>query len=370
MTEDVDDLLGRLAEARARVDAIEADFDLSPSRASDLEEPLRRAQGLLTGYEDRATGTGDFGGYLEFRANFDELVDGLPEDLPRRSAFEEAQAALDHRRLHGHHFDAARAALAPVREAVETLGSLREARDEVGRLRRELEAAADRLRDRRDHLEELATLDADALDSPVDELREPIEGYNWSVGHDFDRWLRSTPARDALQAYRRMGHFALLDVEDPPSALVDFLETHPTGERPVPRLLELLGYTRSKLAHYVDDPGGFLGALGPHERYLEELSPAPFRIDWPPPKATTMRWTARELHQAANRFATEDTMATLRTVEELVREEARYERLRVAASARAELDPDDRRLVREGEVEPALASVTQALERVTAALED
>lgn len=366
---DVDDLLDRLDRARSRVRTLRGDLGMDPSDARSLREPLRTAEGLLDGYEDRATGTGDFAGYLEFRQAFDDLVEGLDTDLPHRSAFEGAQTALDHRRLAEHHFEEARSALAPVREAVEALDALEAAEDEVGRFRRSLQDRLADLEARRDQLDDLSRLDPSTLETSVATLRDPVERYNEAVAADFERYLADTPSRAVMTTYDRLAHFALLEVEGPPPSLRGFLEDHPVGDEPVPRLLEYLEYSRSKLGHYVAEPGHVLGELRPHAPYLEGLSAAPFRIDWPPPEADTMRWTARELHQAANRFAAEGTMATLREVEALVRDDDRYETLRTAARARHDLDDAERDLVTSGRVEEELSRVDERIDRIATAIE-
>lgn len=366
--DDLDDLLEHLERTRAERRDLIADLTMDLDRARRVEDPLRRAQGLLDGYEDDATGTGDFGAYLEFRSSFDELVEGLDADLPHRSSFEAAQDELDHRRLNEGHFEAARDALEPARETATTLESIRDLDDELGRLRRALEDRRVDLEDRRDRLEELVTLDPTALETPVDPLKEPVDRYNEAVTDAFDRYLADTPARDVLSRLSRMEPFALLDVDVPPSALVAFLEDDPVGDESVPQLLEYLDFSRSKLDHYVDDPGRFVAEVRPHAPYLEGLSADPFRIDWPPPAADTMRWVARELHQAVGRFAGADTMETLREVESLVREPDRYDALRTAAVARVELDPPERELVRSGRAEDELASVEADLDRIESAL--
>lgn len=365
---DVDDVIERLERARSEKRSLRNELEVSPDRARALEEPLRRAQGLLDGYEDSATGTGDFSAYLEFRSSFDDLVDGLDDDLPHRSAFEAAGDALDHRRLADRHFEEARAALEPVRETVETLQALREVEDDLGRIRRTLQDRRDDLEVRREHLERLSRLDPSALEAPVEALRDPIERYNEAIVEDFDRYLGDRPAGEVLTTLDRLDHFALLDVEPPPQPLLEFLGDHSTGDEPLPRLLEYLEFSRSKLDHYVAEPGRFLSEVRPHAPYLERLSADPFQIDWPPPDGDTMRWFTRELRQAANRFARETTVATLREIESLVRDENRYETLRTAAVAQVDLAASDRDLVRRGAVEDDLETVERRLERIDAKL--
>lgn len=368
--DDLDDRLDELTRAeRARRRAEAALGDVSEAEARTLEDALATAASLLDGYEDRATGSGDFGGYLEFRQRFDDLVDGLADDLPRRGAFEEAQEAVDHRRLSQSHFEAAREALAPVEAVVAALDDLRSARDDLRDARRSLEEARRTLTERRSALEGLAALDPTALDAPVAALRDPVDRFNDLVREAHGRFLEGTPVREVLETYGRLRHFPLLAVEPPPADLVDELEAHPVGAEPLPTLLEYLSYSRSKLGHYVDDPGHLLGEVKPHTPYLEGLSAAPFTIDWPPPPADEFRWLLRERRQAVDRFADEAAIAALRELESLSREPDRYGRLRSGAVLREELDPTERDLVVSGEVEDELAAVDDALARIEAALE-
>lgn len=61
---------------------------------------------LFARYEDRATGTGDFRGFIEFQSQLDELLDDLPAGLRHRETFEEVEELFDKRRLNGGRFRA------------------------------------------------------------------------------------------------------------------------------------------------------------------------------------------------------------------------------------------------------------------------
>lgn len=368
--EDLDTLLERLSTARAEArDAKGALGELDEDTAVDLKEAYRVAHDLLDSYEDRATGSGDFGGYLEFRQRFDAFVEDLDDDLPYRGRFEQAAADVDRRRLSGGDFAAARRELEDVEPIVGALDDLVDARDRLASTRRAVLTRREHLARRRDRLEELASLDPNALDAPVDELRDLVDAYNDAVRTDHYHLLHEDPIRSVLEVYDHLSYFALLDIDAPPDPLVDFLEDHQAGAEPVATVLEYLSFSRSKLEHYVDDAGHFLAEVRPHSPYLERLSPAPFEIDWPPPERATFRWQLRELRQAVARFGADATIADLRRLESLCREGETYERQRSSAVLREDLDNDERELVTAGSVETELEAVRTALETIDDHLE-
>ncbi|MFW6152895.1 MAG: DUF7118 family protein [Halobacteriota archaeon] len=363
--EDLDTILDRLSKARAEaLDAEAAPGELDAGAARELKEASRLAHDLLDSYEDRATGSGDFGGYLEFRQRFDAFVEGLDADLPHRGRFEQAAADVDRRRLSGSDFDAARRELEPIEPVVEALDTLDDARDRLSSARRAVLDRRARLEERRARLEELASLDPSALDAPVDELRDLVDTYNESVASDHHRLLHDEPVRSVLEMYEHLSYFALLDIDAPPDPLVAFMAEHPAGTEPVATVLEYLSFSRSKLEHYVDDAGHFLAEVRPHSPYLERLAPDPFQVDWPPPERDVFRWELRELGQAVSRFGTESTVADLRRLESLCRTGGRYERQRSSAVLHEDLDEDERDLVRTGSVHDELEAVRGTIEKI------
>ncbi len=370
MIDDIEDTLDRYTQLQHEVEAIAGEFGtLSEAQVKEVATAYRRAVSLLEDYRERATGTGDFGGYMEFRTKFTDFVEELAADLPHRADFEAARDHIDRRRLSGRNFDQAREELTEVAAVVETLESLESTREELAATRAELVDARRLLQERRNHLKDLSNVQADALDAPVDALKSPVEAYNAGIEADYRTFLDQTSSRDVLAAYHRLSYFALLDIEAPPSELESFLEEHPAGGEPVPTVREYLDFSRSKLGHYVDDPGHFVGEVGPHSAYLESLTADPFTIGWPPPARSDMQWTLRELIQAVDRFASTETISHLRELRSLCRDDQRYQHLRSAARLRQELDDDERELVVSGAVHDELESVTTTLEAVEAALD-
>lgn len=365
MTGDIDELLDRLDRIDRELDAALARLgDLSEDEAADLADTYRHAASLLEDYRDRATGTGDFGGYMEFRTKFSSLVEELPSDFPHRSAFEEAREEIDQRRLSDGNFDRATAALSSVADIVETLETIRSLRDERSSVRGELHDTRRSLEQRRVRLTDLASIEPDALDVPVEELQTPIDAYNDAVAEAHRSYLKSTAARDVVATYRRLSHFALLAFEPPPNDLEEYLAAHEVGAESVPTILEYLSYSRSKLSHYVEDAGRFKGELAPHGPYLDELDAAPFQIDWPPPPRREFRWQLRELVQAADRLGDQSVIEPLRELQALCRDPDRFEQLRSAARLQSELDESARDLVTSGEVHDELESIEASLEAI------
>ncbi len=369
--QDLDTMLEELATAQDDVKAAKAALgDLDEETASELREAYVYAIDLLDSYEDRATGTGDFGGYLEFRQRFDQFVEGLDDQLPYRPRFEQAAEDVDRRRLSSGDFDNARNELTEVSQIVDTLDQLHEARKRLKSIRKRAVARRRDLMQRRDRLAELAGLDPTALDAPVHELRETISTYNEGVRTDHRRFTHDVPVRTVLEIYDHLSYFALLDIDAPPSVLVSFFENHPVGEEPVSKVLEFLDYSRSKLDHYVDDAGHFLGEVRPHSPYLEELSSEPFTIEWPPPERERFLWHLRELRQAVARFGSDETIAHLRDLEAACRDGESYSRQRSSAVLREELDAAERDMVLDGEAETKLAHVESQIEKLDALLEE
>lgn len=370
MSDDIDELLDEFEQLERQATAAEAALDgLAESDAEAVADAYRRANSLLTDYRDRATGSGDFGGYMEFRSRFSSLVEDLDAGLARRDAFEAALEHVERRRLSGSDFDRAEAALAPARTITETLTELQTIRDTRASVRSDLLDARAALEARRSHLESLAEISPEALDVPIDSLRMPIERYNEAIETEHRALLKETPSRDLLALYRRLSYFALIGVESPPEALQSYLERHDVGDKPIPTIREYLSYSRSKLDHYVADAGRFLGELAPHSGYLESLSPEPFRIEWPPPARDRFEWQLRDLIQATGRFAGDEAVELLRELQSLCRDSERYTELRSAARLREELDNDERQLVLTGGVDNELDAVSTQIAAIDAALD-
>lgn len=368
--DDVDDIIARLERARADRDAAAAGLEPHDDAAVDrLQDAYVKAVGLLDSYEDKATESGDFSGYVEFRNEFTSFLSGLSDDLPHRSDFEDAGDRVDKRRLSSSDFDAARAELATVAGLVEALEDKRQWESEISELRRTLTRKRTALEDERDRLKELASVDPTVAEADIEELRDPIDRFNDAITADHREFLRNASIRSVFETYDRIARFPLVDIDEPPEDLVAFFEDHPVGEESVGRVRELLSYSRSKLAHYVEDAGHFLGEVKPYAGYLDGLSPDPFTIDWVPPEGDTFEWALGERRRAVDRFASDDTMAILRELEEIVRDRPRYERLRDSAIYRDSLEEADLELVRSGDVADQLEEVADKLERIDHALE-
>ncbi|WP_121820150.1 DUF7118 family protein [Halostella salina] len=344
------DRAAELAEADEAVHEAEAAV---VEVGTDAVETVADAHGELTDllerYEDSATGTGDFKAYVEFQDAVAELVEGLPDDLPNRDAFESALEILDQRRLSEDDFAAAREALAP---AAETARLLDERDRAVAEYREARKAAARRKRTVEERIEELERLvelgDAD-LDAPVERLREPVEAYDDAVREAFREFRSEESAREVLELAVAAERYPLVDLDAPPEDLLAYVRESPAGEEPVPTLLDYADYSRSKLDHYVDDAAELKRRVATRETYLERFDAEPFTVGWPPPEADDLWWRSRELISLVSRFAPEAVVAKLREVRALTREDD-YERLRTAAVARDQLGPDERERLAEGDV--------------------
>ncbi|GAB3691126.1 hypothetical protein GCM10028857_28180 [Salinarchaeum chitinilyticum] len=335
-----------------------------------LDERYRTARNLLVEYQDKATDTGaqEFLNFAQFEQRFSSHVEGLDDDLPRREAFEAAMEAVDKTRLSEDDFDRALDALDPAAALVERLDEEEAARD---RLVSALTAARKARQDHEDAIdrcERLLELGEADLDAPIEELRDPIETWNDAVRDAIDDLRTDASARELFAVLERANRYPLVDLDAPPEPLAEYVEREPPGDESVARLLEYADFSRSKLEHYVDDPGAFRSAIATERTYLERLDADGLTIDWPPPPAAEIPWLVRELRGVAAGLVDDEAMAALREVAALAREEDRYARLRDAAVARDQLDDDARERLASGSVEAELADHREAVARIDDAI--
>lgn len=328
----------------------------------------RRFDRLLDGYEDAATGTGNFETYVEFQERVATLVEDLDEDLPVRASFEGAADALEQRTLRSRHFERAREELDAARELADLLRDWEAARDAYADARRSALDRRDELDARIRELEDLRRLGEADLDAPVERLREPVEAYDDAVGEAFRSFRREAPAREVLCVVEAAAAYPLVDYAAPPDRLREFLAETSAGDRSVPTLLEFADYSRSKLDHYVSTPDELKRRVATNRSYLEALDAEPLAVGWPPPPALELRWQCRECEAVLHRFAPEDVIDRLRRVRRLTREPD-YDRLREAARARAALGPETRERLQSGAVAEELEEARAERDRLERALE-
>ncbi|WP_135806094.1 DUF7118 family protein [Halorussus marinus] len=365
--------VAELADADERRREIDARIEeYGESTVESVADAYDRATGLLARYEEQATGTGrqNFQKFVEFKAEFGSFVEELSEDLPAYDAFDAAGDRFDKNRLNERDFELAREDLEPAAEIAGLLEDRAEALDRYRERRRAvrdaLEGVGEEIADR-ERLLELG--DAD-LDAPVEEIREPIEAYNDAVTEAFDEFRRNASARAVLDFVAVTRDYPLVEFREPPERLRAYVADSEAGEKPVPELLELSGYSNSKLDHYVEAPAALKRAVATNETYLERLDAAPLRLDWPPRSAADLRWRTDELVSVVGRFAPEGVVADLRAVQTAVRDADRFERLRTAAIAAEQLSEAEREKIERGAVERELDELRSRRERLEDALDD
>lgn len=382
--------LDRLRAARETWRAAdEAVAEYGETTLERVAEAVEQFDQLTARYEESATGTGDFRAFVTFQEKVEELVADLPDDLPGRDAFETADDRLQQRRLSESDFAAARDALDTPRTLAERLDERADARREVSEARRAVNERIDTLDERIAELERVRRFaDAD-VDAPTERLREPIERYDDRARETFDAFRRTVSAREVLTVVDETRHFPLVPFERPPDELLSYLRDAPVGDEPIPTLLAYDDYSRSKLAHYVDDPGQFQARIAVHRTYLDRLSADPLLVGWPPPAAGALRARADELASVVGRVRRRiddlpaatttgadtadsneaDAVALARRLHRLPKETA-YERLREAALAETELTPDQRERLRSGEVSAELDQLRSERTRLADALDE
>ncbi|WP_193309117.1 hypothetical protein [Halorubrum halophilum] len=347
-----------LARIEARIAEIGRD------RIEAAADTYRQAHRVLDQYEDDAVGTGDFGSYVQFRGEFGEAVD-VDDDALAADAFVAADEAVDKRRLSEADFAAAREALEPAGEYVDLLTDRDDALDEYRAARKKAREARKGLDARLDELREVAEMaDAD-LDADVEAVRAPVESYNDAIREEFTDFYQSASARDVFAFLDRADGTPFVDADVPPTDLREYVDEYEAGAEPLPTLLEYADYSNSKLEHYVDDPGALRTAVAVHRTYVERLDAEPLTLDWPPAAGDELAYEIDELIPLVSRVAGDETVATLRSVRELARDEA-YARRRRAAVVRDGLDEPELDLIRTGEIDDRLRTA----ERTAAIAED
>ena len=342
-----------LARIEGRID------DLGRDRIEAAADAYRRAHRILDGYEEDAVGTGDFGSYVQFRGEFGEAVD-VDDAALAADAFAAADEAVDKRRLSASDFAAAREALEPAGEYVDLLTDRDEALDDYRAARKAAREAKKALDARLDELREVADMaDAD-LDADVDRLREPIESYNDAVRESFREFYKSASARDVFSFLDRADGTPFVDADVPPTDLREYVDEYEAGEEPLPTLLEYADYSNSKLEHYVDDPGALRTAVAVHRTYVERLDAEPLTLNWPPAGGDELAYEIDERIPLVSRVAGDETVATLRSVRELARDEE-YERLRRAAVVRDALDDPELDLLERGVIDDRVREAERTL---------
>ncbi len=336
--------------------------DLGRERVEAAADTYRRAHRVLDQYEEDAVGSGDFAAYVQFEGEFADVVD-VGDDALAAEAFAAADEAVDKKRLSERDFEAAREALEPAEEYVDLLADCDEALDDYRAARRDAREARKELAARLDELREVAEMaDAD-LDADVARLREPFESYNEAVREAFDDFYKSASARDVFAFLDRADATPFVDVRVPPTDLAEYVAEYEAGEEPLPTLLEYADYSNSKLEHYVDDPGALRTAVAVHRTYIERLDGEPLTLDWPPAGGDELAYEIDELIPLVSRVADDETVATLRDVRDLARDDE-YERLRRAAEVRDALDDPELELVRTGAVHDRVREAERTLEIV------
>ena len=361
-----------LVAARERVETLRSRLDETGLDRSELEtvaDAYREVETVLERWEDRATDWDDFEGYVKFRDDLAETLESIPDDIPEREAFLEADEHVTtggvSKSLQAGDFDAAREALAPAREYAELRADLESAL----RQRREAEQRAERraseLRERIEHLDGLLELGEADLDAPIERLEEPIRAYDDAIEDAFRTARREAPAETFLGFVERAARTPFVDYESPPERLLEYVRTRAAGEYSVAELLEYADYSTSKLSHYVDDADLLKRRVATNRTYLERLSADPLSVGWPPEPAETLRFRIEELLGLVGTIADDATVSTLREIRELTRDEE-YERLREAARADAELTETQRRKLERGDIEEERSAAREELERLEA----
>ena len=366
---DTDELVERLDQARTRVERAEAKVDeFGKDRLEELATAHRAFTTLLERYEDEVVGdAGDVRTNVEFQSQIAETVNDMPSGMLLRETFIDCAQALKKKWFKTLDFDHVREQLEPVDDLVARVDEYDAAKSEYRNAKKAATRQRRALDDRITNLERLVELGEADLDAPTERLREPIEAYNTEVSDAFEAFLSEESAREVISFLEATDAYPLVRFELPPAELRAYLRENPVGEKPVHTLLEYAKYSRSKLAHYVDDADQFDHLFSRQKTYLSRLSPTPLTVAWPPPTAEELRWRCEELTAVCNRLSPE-VVAALRAVEALPRE-TDYERIRTSIVAQEQLTDDERARLESGTVASELERTRADRAQLDAAIE-
>ncbi|ATW88887.1 hypothetical protein halTADL_2140 [Halohasta litchfieldiae] len=381
------DVVAELEAAYDRIREIEAEVDeIGEANVEAAADAYRNATRLLDSYEASATGTGDFGAYLEFQNKFIALAESLPESAMAADAVQRASDRMDKRRLTAADFDYAREQVNEAAEAIDLLEAREEAHDDYRSARHDAKARNKELESEVDHLHHVQELGTADLDTSLDPLREPVKSYNAAVREAFETFRTAESARELFDLLAAGAERPLVGVDRPPSDLADYIHSAPAGEEPLSTLREYAEYSPSKLDHYVDDPGALRTHVSVHQTYLKRLGPEPLLIDWPPAEAGVVRARLQELAPLVRRLdaatdraessgaESDESEGDSEPIEHHRRQLARltrtddYDRLRQVAVADAELNDEEFERLASGAIEDDLAAVEAGIDAIDTAL--
>jgi hypothetical protein len=361
----------------AELDQREQRLERAEERVAEFgEEKLQRLAdvyhefvGILDRYEDQVTDDGgDIQTNIEFQSQVAEVSKQLSDDLLLSETFRECDEYLQQKWFSESDFEHVYEQLDPVSDLVGRLEERDAALEAYRETRRDVRYRIRELDEEINELERLSRLGNADLDAPTGRLREPIEAYNDAVTDAFEAFRRNSSAREVLAFVAAMADYPLVPFEHPPEGLLRYVGEREPGTETISQLLAYADYSRSKLDHYVDDPGALKHTIGGKQTFLERLDAAPLRIGWPPPAATDLEYRCRELTAAVNRFAP-DAVEPLRDVAALPRER-NYERLRNAAQAREELTDVERDRIATEDIEGQLEGLREEREHLQGALDE
>jgi len=361
----------------AELDQREQRLERAEERVAEFgEEKLQRLAdvyhefvGILDRYEDQVTDDGgDVQTNIEFQSQIAEVSKQLSDDLLLSETFRECDEYLQQKWFSESDFEHVYEQLDPVSDLVGRLEERDAALEAYRETRRDVRYRIRELDEEINELERLSRLGNADLDAPTGRLREPIEAYNDAVTDAFEAFRRNSSAREVLAFVAAMADYPLVPFEYPPEGLLRYVREREPGTETISQLLAYADYSRSKLDHYVDDPGALKHTIGGKQTFLERLDAAPLRIGWPPPAATDLEYRCRELTAAVNRFAP-DAVEPLRDVAALPRER-NYERLRNAAQAREELTDVERDRIATEDIEGQLGGLREEREHLQGALDE
>ncbi|MFP4625924.1 MAG: hypothetical protein ACLFNI_04960 [Natronomonas sp.] len=367
-----EDPVDRLEEARKTVEDVRENAEPDVESLTTVAEAYRKITTVFDRWEDRATDFDDFEGYVKFRDDLAETLSAIPDSVPHASTIEEAAETVKTdsvtSSLSKRDFEAARDELEPLRTDTERYEILQSARESYRTAYRDLRRRLEELDTKRDDLRRLRRFAEADLDAPVEVLRDPIETYNHAVEDSFASFRRESPARRVLTFIETTEQYPLVPFDSPPEDLLEYVRTEAAGEHTLDELVEFSEYTRSKLDHYVDDADLLKRRIATNRTYVDRLTAEPLTIEWPPPPAAELRFLVNELVSIVDRFAEDETVATLRTVRQLANRDE-YEQLRTAAVARDQLTDAERARIEEGTLEADLESVGRSIDRLERVLE-
>ncbi|MFB6283014.1 MAG: hypothetical protein ABEK59_03645 [Halobacteria archaeon] len=318
-----------------------------------LEESIelyRELADYMDRYREEAVGRENFEAYLEFQSLVAEIEEKLEEnrdELYKPGKIERVVNIFEKRKLDESHFEKAEDILSELREIVET-------RDRVDKLEKQLDRRMNKLRNRKKKLEvevnrrekKIESIE-NAPDADPEELVELIEEYNEDVKTEYIEFRDSSPVTDVIDLCRKTATKSLVPSPDFTARDVSNLEKTGLGNAEVDTVLQYMGYTDSKLSHYLEGVTNLEFRRAVPTEFLEGFDGYGYQIDpGLEDHPGELEHRISQITSCIDEFASPETVGKLRRIKKEVARNGYVEKKR-ALKAKGNTEKDTREIEKE-----------------------